>query len=924
MKKTIPSIFPIPMVGNVVFSYPPFLLDFVDKCLSYKKKILYSLFLLLPLVGMSQSLQWSQFTSPKPSSSTRTVAIEKVPNGPIYVLSSYQIGANSDVPMFSNTTDRVILGSSGRTPYQRNSSELSKYSADGKTLIWSRALTTSTPPLVGASAMEPLDLALTPSGEIIVLTVVNSAAPHMITPDAFQPNPPTFSVNATNTGVAGRSGLITYFDADGNITYGTYVGPKGGSLRMFPQAVTSVNTPEALKVAADGTLFFTFAVSRDALAVGKIATTANAYITEANHTFRDGAPNQGMLMVFNPDHTLKTSTYLNNGFEASVPREQAIAPNGDYYIAHGQKTMRFNSQGQFLSEIAMPSPLFPINTPDLALYANAIVVKPNGNILGATPQGDFVEFDAGLTSVVSNFNPFGASLSGQAFGGRVANNMALDAAGRLHVVFTNESGFPKPTTAGALQGSNSASTVAWYAIIDLTQQKIVYSTEIGALAAGQTSSGTNLLIDLLVEGCTTYIVGRSDPGAGFPVTPTAYNSDGTATVSGYNVSTTNTANNTSDGVLLAINYPVQKANTNVLTAPAVTNFCAGSGVLPIDGTKTEFLTPSVIGRIDANPAPVPTHYQWQRSTTATGPWIDLADSDQEDYAPIAPAVSGTYYFRRLVRQTPFGQDFAVPSCDETDISNVISLSFSSNKTHSTNIPKGKYGLCKGGTALALSYTITPSADGSFGPYTYKLTTTSNLVTTALSQSGTVASVSNPINLSVGVAGDYVLQVIDSRGCTSFDTLNVENLRIDAGAYNQFTCGTATIKIGPASLPPTYINYASNTFSWTPAAGLDNPLSVSPTFTHGLAVGASVTKYLTFNGCVVDSVLITNQSVTPLPILPDLAVCQGDTLRLGTSGPGTAPVLISQSGVTYEWAPGIGLTSNTVANPLVTICSARGK
>ncbi len=325
----------------------------------------------------------------------------------------------------------------------------------------------------------------------------------------------------------------------------------------------------------------------------------------------------------------------------------------------------------------------------------------------------------------------------------------------------------------------------------------------------------------------------------------------------------------------------------------------------------------MIGKTSANPVPTPTHYQWQVAISSTGPWVDISDSDVEDYKPEAPATPGQYFYRRLVRQTPFGKGFCVPAEDITQTSNVVSLTFSNNKSHTTNIPDGKYGICKGGAALALSYTLTPSSDGSFAPYNYKLTSTANLATTVFGQSGTVAAAPGSINLNVGVAGEYILQVTDSRGCVSFDTLKIENLTLDAGAATKFTCGETSVKIGPVSLPPTYINYPTNNFAWSPATGLDNPLSVSPTFTHGLAVGDSTMKYLTFNGCIVDSIKIVNRSITPLPTLPDLSVCQGDTLRLGTSGPGTAPVLVAQSGVTYQWAPGLGLTSNSVANPLVT-------
>ncbi|MGB0838724.1 MAG: hypothetical protein ACPGXL_01220 [Chitinophagales bacterium] len=868
----------------------------------------------------AQSLQWSQYTSGNPTSTAfhRAVAVEVAADGSIYTLTNGR-HALATPPVFP-TADVVyygkfVAGAGGLNTY----AYVSKYSADGSNLEWVRVLAPEAPTNNGI-ATRPFDLEVNPAtGEVVVLTAAcgGPIANDLITSDAQFPNPPpVFAGWQTSNN---QTLVINKFSPSGALVYGSYfANPKGGTYVLFPDPLSS-GFPQVLEISQDGSIYAAFRVDIVVDQTGIIPTTAGALSTTLYET-----PNTvgSFFTILNPDNTVRYATYWLDSSPTDGnlgAYDSKIAPNGDYYVllnsmdegligytstsvidpnTNGTLLIRVNSSGTIIGDAYIS------NT------ANELVIRPNGNVIASDTEGNLYEYNEDLTSLINQTTPF----VGSPFV-NTPNDMELDEEGRLHFV-TNYNGDDQTTfsTVGALSTADGGSG-GYYGILDCNLQDIVYATKIDN--DNNNPSDWVWLYDIEVVGCTAYFIGEARVGRGIPVTPTAFNDDGTASVSGYNITAAASGGNQRDGVLMAFNYPVLETNTNILTAPALSTFCLGATLLPIEASTPNFLTPSVIGNSDANPVSTPTHYQWEVATSASGPWAIIADSDEEDFSPEAPATAGDYFYRRTLRQTPFGEGFCVPTCDVPDVSNVIQLTFTNDVTHTTDIPEDSYAICSGLSDVSLDVNITPSIDGENGPYDYKLTTTANLVDVALGQSGSVASTGTPISLTVATAGDYILQVTDSRACVSFDTLVVENLKLDAGIDTKFTCGEPTIQIGPISLPPDYTNFPSNTFTWSPTTGLDNPNGVAPMFTHDLATGDSTMLYLTFNSCLVDSIKVINEAVAPLPALPDLGICQGDTLRLGTNGPGTASLLTEQDNVTYEWAPGLGLPENDVLNPVVT-------
>jgi hypothetical protein len=579
-----------------------------------------------PSVSNAQSLQWSQFTSPSSASSAQTYAVEKVPNGAIYTLTACQANSTA-VPKF-RTNDVVLYGQlrSGSTY-----TYLSKYSADGATLEWVRVIGNKY--LVSSFGnVEGLDLALTAAGEPVILYFSRAApvADALITPDAWQSVPSNLSQSsplATNSVV-----VLNKFSASGAVTYGTYIGPSGGSFGIDQTPANSASI-QNLQVGSDGSVYVSFVTANVPAntQTGVMQTTANA-LSSTN----GGNTTSSNLLIFKPDNTLAYSTYVATTGTRLSSIDQVIAPNGDYYAVFenprttapfgltvpstaaysssdtkGGFVVRFDKNGNVINSSYLPNGIF---NPTGNNYPKAVSARPNSNIVIATYEGDFVELTPDLTTVVQHFNPFGFEIYVNGSGGFCQiSDIGIDDAGRIH--FTAETSAilnkSKPSSSGALQNDDATSgnSNGYYGIVDCNLQKLVYGTQITNSSNGITANRTSFFQDIEIEGCTAYLSGRSTNGTGFPVTPSAYNDAGTTTIAGYDITPTITTSINSDGVLFAFNYPVQKAGTNVLTAPAITNFCKGSGVLPIDGTKTSFLTPNVIGKTNSSPAPTPTHYQ---------------------------------------------------------------------------------------------------------------------------------------------------------------------------------------------------------------------------------------------------------------------------------------------------------------------------
>jgi gliding motility-associated-like protein len=173
-------------------------------------------------------------------------------------------------------------------------------------------------------------------------------------------------------------------------------------------------------------------------------------------------------------------------------------------------------------------------------------------------------------------------------------------------------------------------------------------------------------------------------------------------------------------------------------------------------------------------------------------------------------------------------------------------------------------------------TVTVTATGGNAPYTYSI-------------DGTNFQASNLFNLA---GGNYTVTIKDANGCLDSQPVTValnNTVTVEAGADE-------TICEGKSFLIPAVSNAV--TFSWTPAATLDNGTILTPT-----ASPTTTTKYyLTATDGICSKIDSVTVIVRPAPIADagtDISICYGKTYQLHGAG-----------GVSFEWSPSTHFISAT--------------
>ncbi len=183
------------------------------------------------------------------------------------------------------------------------------------------------------------------------------------------------------------------------------------------------------------------------------------------------------------------------------------------------------------------------------------------------------------------------------------------------------------------------------------------------------------------------------------------------------------------------------------------------------------------------------------------------------------------------------------------------------------------------------------------------------------------SLTNGNIVSTSANGDTILAVFDStgvqfiylelndKGCIVRDTqqifINPVPL-VSAGPDTAICKGTSIYSLKGQILAGSGCQYF-----WSPTYGLDNPNALNPN-----AFPDTTTTYYFYaicNGCTasVDSITVL---IHPRPVAqitnPLLTLCERDTNQFITQ------IISGSAPFTYEWTPTTGLSSSTVANPLV--------
>ena len=218
---------------------------------------------------------------------------------------------------------------------------------------------------------------------------------------------------------------------------------------------------------------------------------------------------------------------------------------------------------------------------------------------------------------------------------------------------------------------------------------------------------------------------------------------------------------------------------------------------------------------------------------------------------------------------------------------------------------GNNTLCTGGTILLGG---APTGTGGLSPYAYSWIPGTGLNST-ISSNPTATITSN---------STYVVMVTDASGCQNLDSVfiiyNINGPHAEAGFGNNSICTGGTALIGGA---PTAANgIAPYSYSWVPAAGLNNTTLANPT--ASVTANAAYAVIVTDNGgCQdVDSVTVLYNANGPLAEagFGNSSLCTGGTLLLGGS-----PTVTGGTGpYAYTWIPATGLNNTFIANPFATV------
>ncbi|MEI7597657.1 MAG: immunoglobulin domain-containing protein [Bacteroidota bacterium] len=158
---------------------------------------------------------------------------------------------------------------------------------------------------------------------------------------------------------------------------------------------------------------------------------------------------------------------------------------------------------------------------------------------------------------------------------------------------------------------------------------------------------------------------------------------------------------------------------------------------------------------------------------------------------------------------------------------------------------------------------------------------------------------------------YTLNINGPYGCSATDQIivNVNPFEVNAGMNQNISCGDSI------QLQANTNNYSQNQnydFSWSPSSNLSNDSILNP-YTRTVNTTMYYLSANSANGChSFDSVLIT---VNPFYVntgMPITLHC-GDTATLPLYVYGT-----SATNFAYQWEPAVGLSSDTIKNPLINI------
>jgi len=462
--------------------------------------------------------------------------------------------------------------------------------------------------------------------------------------------------------------------------------------------------------------------------------------------FEGRATNQGDYNAMATDNNSNLWIIGNNGFDY---RNNMATPGSYPYTANARQTdvpawyltapisvyapvltgIKADGSDFLYSSMDFPTPL--IKSPDGYAYQ---FPSSAYSIAWDRQKNEMITFRglSGMTATSDNVSPCADGLPGS----NILSRKKTDG----EVVWETSWGLPENVGYGTVMSLNSG--------------KLSIMTQISYKAANQyTTPPTPIQLPYLDDKLTT---------------PGAYKRNSEKSQYG----------NSYSGVLLFVMEDFQGVPDGLVLSPntlspATQMACINGIPQTIEGTKVKVLQPTGVD--------VPLVYQWQESTTATGPWKNVSGATGKNYTPV-PLASGQKYFRRLVKTLN-----AECNLETIDSSGSVELKLSNTIAPNAQAGDPKYFLCPGN-----SITLDATANGGSGSgYQY-----SWYIGGETSPAATTASFTHsPTATTV-----YILRVEDSAGCTAIDQVAVEPVKANAGPDLSFCQGSEGVRIGAPPHP----------------------------------------------------------------------------------------------------------------------------
>lgn len=162
------------------------------------------------------------------------------------------------------------------------------------------------------------------------------------------------------------------------------------------------------------------------------------------------------------------------------------------------------------------------------------------------------------------------------------------------------------------------------------------------------------------------------------------------------------------------------------------------------------------------------------------------------------------------------------------------------------------------------------------------------------------TISNPVATPT-VTTTYTVVVTDPNGCTASATITINAVpppNLTANATPASFCNGGNSQLNASG---------GVSYSWVPAASLNNPTISNPVATPTTTTTYTVT-ITDANGCSgTVTVLVTVNQATATATATPPAICVGSNSTLNVGG----------NGVSFSWAPSASLSSSTVSGPTAT-------